>query len=90
MKFNFGQFIQCENLPVHLNDLKSFVTGRHFDGTDGIKGLNVYLAFSFFRLAAILQGVYKRGLDGNASNERATRMGRLVQPLAEMGRALTV
>jgi aminoglycoside phosphotransferase (APT) family kinase protein len=49
-----------------------------------------YLAFSFFRLAAILQGVYKRGLDGNASNERATRMGRLVQPLAEMGRALTV
>ncbi len=27
-----------------------------------------YLAFSFFRLAAILQGVYKRSLDGNASN----------------------
>ena len=26
------------------------------------------LAFSFFRLAAIVQGVKKRGLDGNASN----------------------
>jgi len=49
-----------------------------------------YLAFSFFRLAAILQGVYKRGLDGNASNERAIRMGKLVQPLAKMGRALTL
>ncbi|TFH71607.1 phosphotransferase family protein [Gammaproteobacteria bacterium LSUCC0112] len=48
-----------------------------------------YLAFSFFRLAAILQGVYKRGLDGNASSERAVRMGKLVQPLANMGRSLT-
>lgn len=60
-----------------------------------VRGVNApghwsfYMAFSFFRLAAILQGVYRRGLDGNASNERATRMGRLVQPLAEMGRALT-
>jgi aminoglycoside phosphotransferase (APT) family kinase protein len=44
-----------------------------------------YLAFSFFRLAAILQGVYKRGLDGNASSERAIGMGKLVQPLAAMG-----
>ncbi|MBC54922.1 MAG: phosphotransferase family protein [Gammaproteobacteria bacterium] len=44
-----------------------------------------YLAFSFFRLAAILQGVYKRGLDGNASSEKALRMGRLVAPLAAQG-----
>lgn len=48
---------------------------------------NFYMAFSFFRLAAILQGVYKRGLDGNASSERAIRMGALVAPLAEMGLA---
>lgn len=47
-----------------------------------------YMAFSFFRLAAILQGVYKRGLDGNASSERATRMGKLVQPLAAQGLAV--
>lgn len=46
-----------------------------------------YMAFSFFRLAAILQGVYKRGLDGNASSARATRMGELVKPLAELGLA---
>lgn len=48
-----------------------------------------YLAFSFFRLAAILQGVYKRGLDGNASSERAVRMGKLVEPLAAMGLSMT-
>lgn len=43
------------------------------------------LAFSFFRLAAILQGVYKRSLDGNASNpERARDIGKAVPLLARM------
>ncbi|NKB39073.1 MAG: phosphotransferase [Gammaproteobacteria bacterium] len=41
-----------------------------------------YLAFSFFRMASILQGVYKRGIDGNASNEKALQLGKLVAPLA--------
>ncbi|MEM5492363.1 phosphotransferase family protein [Hoeflea sp. AS16] len=43
------------------------------------------LSFSFFRLAAILQGVYKRALDGNASNpERAREIGAAVPQLASM------
>lgn len=43
------------------------------------------LSFSFFRLAAILQGVYKRSLDGNASNpERAKEIGQAVPQLASM------
>lgn len=43
------------------------------------------LSFSFFRLAAILQGVYKRALDGNASNpERAREIGKAVPELAAM------
>ncbi|WP_230530058.1 phosphotransferase [Microvirga roseola] len=50
-----------------------------------------YLAFSFFRLAAILQGVYKRSLNGNASNpERARRMGEMVPLLAGMAMDLTI
>lgn len=41
------------------------------------------LAFSFFRLAAICQGVYKRSLDGNASNpEKAKLYGEAVSLLA--------
>ncbi len=32
-----------------------------------------YIAFSFFRLGAILQGVYRRALDGNASNPQKAR-----------------
>ena len=43
------------------------------------------LSFSFFRLAAILQGVFKRALDGNASNpERAHEIGKAVPLLAQM------
>lgn len=44
-----------------------------------------YLAFCFFRLAAILQGVYKRSLDGNASNpEKAKTYGMAVPILGQM------
>jgi aminoglycoside phosphotransferase (APT) family kinase protein len=47
------------------------------------------LAFSFFRLAAIVQGVKKRGLEGNASNpEKALKSGEMVPVLAKMGAAV--
>ncbi|MCC6919062.1 MAG: phosphotransferase [Alphaproteobacteria bacterium] len=36
-----------------------------------IPNWDFYIAFSLFRLASIGQGVYKRGLDGNASSETA-------------------
>ncbi|MEM7379430.1 MAG: phosphotransferase family protein [Pseudomonadota bacterium] len=52
-------------------------------GRDAIPNWNYYLAFNFFRLGAILQGVYKRALAGNASNpERGRRMGQAVPLLA--------
>jgi aminoglycoside phosphotransferase (APT) family kinase protein len=53
-------------------------------GIDGIDNWTFYLAFSFFRLAAIIQGVAKRAVDGNASNARAAELGRWVEPLARM------
>jgi aminoglycoside phosphotransferase (APT) family kinase protein len=52
-------------------------------GIAGIDNWIFYLAFSFFRLAAICQGVYKRSLDGNASNpEKARTYGQAVKLLA--------
>lgn len=52
-------------------------------GIAGIDNWIYYLAFSFFRLAAICQGVYKRALDGNASNpEKAKTYGQAVRLLA--------
>lgn len=52
-------------------------------GIDKIDNWSFYLAFSFFRLAAICQGVAKRAADGNASNKAAARVGGMVQPLAQ-------
>lgn len=57
-------------------------------GIDGIDNWVFYLAFAFFRLSAILQGVYKRALDGNASSQKAKDYGALAAPLAELGVAL--
>jgi aminoglycoside phosphotransferase (APT) family kinase protein len=43
------------------------------------------LAFSFFRLAAIAQGVVKRAQQGNASSDQARRVGAMTALLAELG-----
>jgi hypothetical protein len=40
---------------------------------------------SFFRLASICQGVYKRGLDGNASSNEASRFGEAARRIADAG-----
>ena len=45
------------------------------------------LAFSFFRLAAIAQGVAKRAQQGNASSAQATQAGQMTAMLAEAGLA---
>lgn len=45
-----------------------------------------YLAFAFFRMGSILQGVLKRAVDGNASNpERARKLGGFVPRFAQSG-----
>jgi aminoglycoside phosphotransferase (APT) family kinase protein len=44
-----------------------------------------YQAFCMFRLAAILQGVLARAIQGNASSATALQSGRRMRPLAEMG-----
>lgn len=53
-------------------------------GIKRIENWTFYLAFSFFRLAAIAQGVAKRATQGNASNENANKVGAFVEPLAHM------
>ncbi len=52
-------------------------------GRDGVPDWTFCLAFSFFRLAAIVQGVLKRALDGNASSARAAEIGKMARPLAQ-------
>ena len=52
-------------------------------GRDGIANLDWYLAFNFFRLAAIFQGIKKRVIDGTASSAAAGEISAKVAPLAE-------
>ena len=52
-------------------------------GRSDIPNWEFFIAFSIFRLAAIVQGVYKRGLDGIASSDTAKTYGEFVKFLSD-------
>ncbi|XP_006099094.1 acyl-CoA dehydrogenase family member 10 isoform X1 [Myotis lucifugus] len=45
---------------------------------------NFYMAFSFFRVAAILQGVYRRSLTGQASSATAEQSGKMTEFMSDL------
>ncbi|XP_077787298.1 acyl-CoA dehydrogenase family member 10 [Podarcis muralis] len=53
-------------------------------GTPAVENWNFYMAFSFFRVAAILQGVYKRSLTGQASSATAGSSGKQAEFIADL------
>lgn len=57
-------------------------------GLSAIPHWTFYLVFSYFRFAAILQGVLRRALDGNASSNKAFEYGALAPILARDAVAL--
>ena len=68
-------------LPSDQAFIEAYCTRRKLPGIDNF---GYYLAFCFFRMAAIIQGVYRRAVDGNASNPaRAKQMGAFVPVFAE-------
>jgi aminoglycoside phosphotransferase (APT) family kinase protein len=69
-------------LPLEEDYVTTYCRRR---GLTGIGNWTFFLAFSFFRLAAICQGVFKRALDGNASNpEKARTYGEAVRLLSHL------
>jgi len=46
---------------------------------------NFYLAYNLFRIAAILQGVFKRSTEGIASSDNAAQSGARARALADIG-----
>lgn len=52
-------------------------------GLAEIPDWSFYLAFSFFRFSAILQGIMKRYQDGTASSTEALTYGKMAHPMAE-------
>jgi aminoglycoside phosphotransferase (APT) family kinase protein len=57
-------------------------------GRQDIQGVDYYIVFAMFRLAAILAGVLRRGIDGNAADPRAIQRGRLYKSITESAWAL--
>jgi len=52
-------------------------------GLDPRSALPAYLAYNFFRIAAILQGIIGRVRDGTATSEFAPAKAEMIRPLAE-------
>ena len=52
-------------------------------GRASIPDIDTYMAYNFFRIAAILQGILGRVRDGTAASADAALMARQVRPLAE-------
>src|SRR6266446_4328279 len=57
-------------------------------GRDSVAAWEFYMVYSLFRIAAILQGIAKRAIEGTAASDDASEYGRLARPLAEQAWAL--
>jgi aminoglycoside phosphotransferase (APT) family kinase protein len=60
---------------------------RH-TGRAAIADWDFYMVYSLFRLAAILQGIARRAIDGTAASNDAVATGRLALPIGEQAWAL--
>jgi len=77
-----GMDLQALGIPTDIEYMKSYCAAT---GVPPVKIWNYYLAFSFFRIAAILQGVYARSLKGQASQDSAKDIGSLAEYVADVG-----
>jgi len=74
-----GHDLAALGIPSRSDYVDAYVTRT---GLDLRPHLPVYLAYNFFRLAAILQGIVGRVRDGTATSENAAGMALMVRPLA--------
>src|SRR3954469_18343383 len=75
-----GRDLDALGIPSRAAYVEAY---RSRTGYDPEPQLDVYLAYNFFRLAAILQGIAGRVRDGTAASENAAAFARMVRPLAE-------
>ena len=75
----FGGLAEAPLESLGIPDQAAFVATYAARSGLPVDGLNYYLAFAFYRLAAILQGVYRRALDGNAASTLGKTRGAVAQ-----------
>jgi aminoglycoside phosphotransferase (APT) family kinase protein len=74
-----GRDLAALRIPTRAAAVEAY---RARTGLDPRPHLPVYLAYNFFRLAAILQGIAGRVRDGTAASQNAAGMAAMVRPLA--------
>jgi aminoglycoside phosphotransferase (APT) family kinase protein len=75
-----GHDLKALGIPS-MNDYVDAYVAR--TGLDPRPHLPVYLAYNFFRIAAILQGIIGRVRDGTATSEFAPGKAEMIRPLAD-------
>ncbi|HVY00984.1 MAG TPA: phosphotransferase family protein [Pseudorhodoplanes sp.] len=74
-----GYDLKALGIPAMPDYVDAYVARTGFDPRPY---LPIYLAYNFFRLAAILQGIVGRVRDGTATSDHATSRADMVRPLA--------
>jgi aminoglycoside phosphotransferase (APT) family kinase protein len=77
-----GLDLESLGIPRESDYIRSYCART---AREGLANWDFYLAYNLFRIAAILQGVTMRALDGTASSAQALDAGRRARPLAELG-----
>lgn len=77
-----GYDLAALGIPSRTDYVESY---RMRTGLDPRPYLPNYLAYNFFRLAAIFQGIVGRERDGTATSDHAAAMASMVAPLAAKG-----
>ena len=75
-----GHDLRALGIPSMADYVDAYVART---GLDPRPALPVYLAYNFFRIAAILQGIIGRVRDGTATSEFAPAKAEMIRPLAE-------
>ena len=79
-----GSLVGCDLAALGIPALEDYVDSYvKRTGLDPRPHLTFYLAYNFFRLAAIIQGIVGRVRDGTATSAHAAARAQMVRPLAE-------
>jgi len=75
-----GHDLRALGIPSMADYVEAYVART---GLDPRPALPVYLAYNFFRIAAILQGIIGRVRDGTATSEFAPAKAEMIRPLTD-------
>ena len=80
-----GLDIEALGIPAEADYLRRYCERTGRADLDAVRAdWNFYLAYNLFRIAAILQGIARRVVDGTAASAEARNTGAGARPLAEL------